>query len=117
MSPILAPIAIVPPPVTSSVFCPVPFPIVAPIVEALTMIVSLPAPRLTVSFGPPTVTTSLPEARLIVSLLAAPTIVIVAGFGFAGLKVGSALTFTVASSPARSSTIWFCAANVLPPPL
>jgi hypothetical protein len=63
--------------VTSSVLWPAPFPIVA----ALTLIVSFPEPRLTVSVGPPTVTTSLPEARLIMSLFATPTIVIVAGFG------------------------------------
>jgi hypothetical protein len=105
MSLMLLLIALVPPPVTSSVFVPVPLPIVAPIVALATMTVSLPLPRLTVSCGLPIWNGVVAGGEVDHRRVCAPMIVIVGAFGFPEFSEASELTSTVPSSPLRSVTI------------
>ncbi len=97
-----APMTAVPPPVTLSVLIPVvpPLMVTLPSDAEATLKVLLPPPLFTVSPAP-SVTVSLPEPRLMTSLLAAPMMVMV---GETSPAVSEA-TFTVAFSPARSVTV------------
>ena len=98
-----APMVAVPPPVTLSVLVPfvLPLMVTLPSVAEATLKVLLPPPLFTVSPAP-SVTVSLPEPRLMTSLLAAPVMVMV---GEVSVAVVSEATFTVAFSPARSVTV------------